>query len=346
MRGCPIPGSRQRARPRMARAFATRRPARGSSCAGRAPIARPAGPSFSPDGSRPIRRSARATTARGPRRPTSAGSAASSSSTATATPRRWVRRRSAAFLATWRCAATCRASTQNQAFSALLFLYRDVLGARARRPRRGACAPSARRACRSCSDARRGAARPAQLRGHARLMALAALRQRACACSSAAGCASRTSTSHRGEIIVRDGKGRKDRVTVLPARLARPLCAAPRARRRSAPARPGRWRRQRRAARRARPQVPERRPRVGAGSGSSRRRASYVDPRPARARRHHLHESVVQRAVRDRRARAPASPSRPPATPCATPSRPTCSRPATTSARSRSCSATATSRRR
>ncbi len=71
----------------------------------------------------------------------------------------------------------------------------------------------------------------------------------------------------RHEITVRDGKGRKDRLTVLPARLARPAARPPRARRAPSPRRRRGPRRLRRAARRARAQVPERQPRVGLAVG-------------------------------------------------------------------------------
>ncbi len=58
-------------------------------------------------------------------------------------------------------------------------------------------------------------------------------------------------------------------------------------------------------------------------------------------RRHHLHESVLQRAATDAVRRA-GSPSVPAPTRCATRSRPTCSRTATTSWPSRSCWGTGT----
>lgn len=113
------------------------------------------------------------------------------------------------------------ASTQNQALSALLFLYREVLGiqlpwmeavVRAKRPRR---LPSVL----SVAEVRRLLA---MLEGRAWLMAsllygtgmrlMECLRLRVKDVDFA-----------RGEILVRDGKGGKDRRTVLPRTLEEPL---------------------------------------------------------------------------------------------------------------------------
>jgi integron integrase len=110
------------------------------------------------------------------------------------------------------------ASTQNQAFSALLFLYREVLGRelaglaevpRARRPERLPVVLSREEV----------AVVLGHLRGTPWLMASlmygSGLRLLEC-------CHLRVKDVDcvRFEILVRDGKGRKDRVTVLPARLA------------------------------------------------------------------------------------------------------------------------------
>ena len=115
------------------------------------------------------------------------------------------------------------ASTQNQAFSALLFLYREVLGRelagldkvpRARLPERLPVVLS--------RDEVLGVL--GRMRGTPRLMASlmygAGLRLLEC-------CRLRVKDVDfaRQELIVRDGKGRKDRVTVLPARLLPPLSA-------------------------------------------------------------------------------------------------------------------------
>jgi integron integrase len=113
------------------------------------------------------------------------------------------------------------ASTQNQAFSALLFLYRDVLGrqlagleevARAKRPERLPLV-LAREEIHAVLR---------QLRGVPWLM---------CALMYGAGlrllecCRLRVKDIDliRHEVTVHDGKGRKDRATVLPARLCEPL---------------------------------------------------------------------------------------------------------------------------
>lgn len=113
------------------------------------------------------------------------------------------------------------ASTQNQALSALLFLYREVLGiqlpwmeavVRAKRPRR---LPSVL----SVAEVRRLLA---MLEGRAWLMAslLYGTGMRLMECLRLrvkdVDCA-------RGEILVREGKGGKDRRTVLPRTLEEPL---------------------------------------------------------------------------------------------------------------------------
>lgn len=113
------------------------------------------------------------------------------------------------------------ASTQNQAFSALLFLYREVLGKeiagledvpRAKRPIR---VPLVLTPEEVQAVLRR-------LRGAPQMMAWlmygAGLRLLEC-------CRLRVKDVDfaRGEIAVRDGKGRRDRRTVLPTRLDEPL---------------------------------------------------------------------------------------------------------------------------
>ena len=113
------------------------------------------------------------------------------------------------------------ASTQNQAFSALLFLYREVLNReleglqgvpRAKRPERVPLVLS------------RGEIGQilARLEGSPRLMAAlmygSGLRLLECARLRV-----KDLDFDRREIVVRDGKGQKDRVTVLPAGLEQPL---------------------------------------------------------------------------------------------------------------------------
>jgi integron integrase len=113
------------------------------------------------------------------------------------------------------------ASTQNQAFSALLFLYREVLGqalpglddvVRAKRPVRLPLVLS--------RDEVQAVLR--QLQGVPWLMASlmygAGLRLLECVRLRV-----KDVDFARGELTVRDGKGQKDRMTVLPARLAEAL---------------------------------------------------------------------------------------------------------------------------
>jgi integrase len=138
----------------------------------------------------------------------------------------------------------------------------------------------------------------------------------------------------RREIIVREGKGNKDRVTVLPENLIAPL---------------------REQIERAR--VLHRKdlddglgavwlPDALAVKYPNAAKAwgwQYVFPSPGRStdprsgaqRRHHIYEQSVQRAVSLAAKRASTNPAR--RTCCATPSPRTCCRPATTSARCRNC---------
>ncbi len=184
------------------------------------------------------------------------------------------------------------ASTQNQAFSALLFLYRDVLGRelagldqvpRAQLPERLPVVLS------------RGevAAVLARMRGTPRLM---------CALMYGAGlrllecCRLRVKDVDvsRQEILVRDGKGRRDRVTVLPAQLAPTLRAhlerVERQHRADVEgnagyvALPG-------ALARKYPNAPREWPWQWVFPASR----IYADAATGERRRHHLHETVLQR---------------------------------------------------
>jgi integron integrase len=113
------------------------------------------------------------------------------------------------------------ASTQNQALSALLFLYRRVLGRDLEwlgdfeRPERPPRLPVVL----TSGEVR---ALLSQLQGVPRLMASllygSGLRRLEC-------CRLRVKDIdlERREIVVRDSKGRKDRTTILPARLVKPL---------------------------------------------------------------------------------------------------------------------------
>ena len=193
------------------------------------------------------------------------------------------------------------ASTQNQALSALLFLYRNVLArelpwmdeiVRAKRPQRLPVVLSREEV----------AALLREMKGVGHLMASllygSGLRLLEC-------CRLRVKDIDllRGEITVRDGKGGKDRMTLLPTRLSAPITAhlqhvraqhgrdlanalgsveLPAALERKPPHAPFEWGWQW--------VFPATRFYSDAGSG--------------RRRRHHLHESVLQRAVHEAAIRA------------------------------------------
>ncbi|MEQ1871894.1 MAG: integron integrase [Vicinamibacterales bacterium] len=188
------------------------------------------------------------------------------------------------------------ASTQNQALSAILFLYEVVMGqrlpwmhdiVRAQRPVRLPVVLSRDEVARLLG----------QLRGTVWLMAAlmygSGLRLMECA-------ELRIKDLHpdRGELVVRDGKGGKDRVTMLPGTLRGPLAehqarvkgqhdadlsaglgavALPGALRLKYPRAPFEW----------------------AWQWVFPATRMYVDSETRERRRHHLHESVVQRAVKE-----------------------------------------------
>jgi integron integrase len=186
------------------------------------------------------------------------------------------------------------AGTQNQAFSALLFLYREVLGQeleglanveRAKRPIRVPLVLS------------RGEV--AAILGHlygpqwvmASLMYGSGLRVLECAALRV-----KDVDLERGELTVRDGKGRKDRITLLPTRLKQPLR--------------GRleYVQQRHAAERAEgggyvplPEALERKYPSAAWSIGWQwvfpAARQHLDPQ-GRRRRYHVHETVIQRAFK------------------------------------------------
>ena len=234
------------------------------------------------------------------------------------------------------------ASTQNQALSAILFLYRQVLG----RPigEFGQITP-ARRPERLPTVLTRDEVRSvlAQLDGTTWLMASllygSGLRLLECL-------RLRIKDVNFGQrhIIIRDGKGQKDRVTLLPRTAEGPLnrqidrvrdlhqrdldegfgrVFLPHALAEKYPGadRQFGWQYLFPAARRS------------------------TDPRSGIVRRHHASERALQRAVGGA-VRGAESSSPPVATRCAIASRPTSSSPATISAPSRSCSATMTCARR
>jgi integron integrase len=201
-----------------------------------------------------------------------------------------------AFLARLAINGRVSASTQNQAFSALLFLYRDVIGTkltgletteRAKRPERLPVVLSTAEV-RAVLRHLRG-----RLLTMAMLMYGSGLRLLECARLRI-----KDIDFDRGEITVRDGKGRKDRVTVLPARVALRLRAHLEKVRR----------------------VHDGDLLTGAGSvampdalarkypSASREWAwqwvfpavrLYADLETGERRRHHVHESVLQRAFRE-----------------------------------------------
>ena len=188
------------------------------------------------------------------------------------------------------------ASTQTQALSALLFLYRDVLGrelawidgiVRARRPKRLPVVLT-REEVRAVLE---------ELQGTPRLMALllygAGLRLLECARLRI-----KDLDLTSNQLVVRAGKGDRDRVTLLPAAakggLARHLEIARRQHQEDLKGGAG-W-----------VELPgglgRKYPQAGRAWGwqwvfpATR---SYVDRQTGERRRHHLHESVVQRAVKE-----------------------------------------------
>jgi len=188
------------------------------------------------------------------------------------------------------------ASTQNQASSAILFLYVEVLKrdlawldrvVRARRPLRVPVVLSRVEV----------AAILGRLAGDCWLMASlmygSGLRVAECAALRV-----KDVDLERGEVVVRDGKGRKDRRTVLPLTLQAPLAAhlALVKQQHEADGRAGR----------GSVALPD-------ALRSKYPRAAwewvwqwvfpatrfYLDPTTGEQRRHHLHQSVVQRAVKE-----------------------------------------------
>ena len=153
----------------------------------------------------------------------------------------------------------------------------------------------------------------------------------------------------RQVIVVRDGKGGKDRVVMLPRALEAAAARAAAARASPVAARPGPGPRRRLPAACAVGQVQARGRELGLVldlSGRGRRAATRAVRQGTAAHRHHIHEKRLQRDLKARRRARSASPSRPPCTPCAIRSPRTCCRPAPTSAPCRSCSAMPTSARR
>jgi integron integrase len=205
------------------------------------------------------------------------------------------------FLSHLATTARVSASTQNQALSAILFLYREVLGVeperleglvRAKRPVRLPVV-LAREEVRALLE---------QMRGETRLMASllygSGLRLLEC-------CTLRVKDLDldRLEIRIRDGKGRKDRVSMIPAALrsslreqigrVRDLHAADLARGRGSVALPD-------ALDRKLPRAS----RELAWQWLFPAARTYRDHASGIERRHHLHETVLQRAVKEAAHRA------------------------------------------
>lgn len=213
-----------------------------------------------------------------------------------------------AFLSHLATARGVSASTQNQALAALLFLYSAVLGmplprladvTRAKRPRRLPTVLT-RAEARAVLDALGASVAPGGspyalvgvLLYGSGLRLLEALQLRIKDVDLA-----------RGELLVRSGKGGKDRVTVLPTTAAGPL-AGHLARVRALHVRDL-------AAGGGRVALPGALARKLPGAAASwswqwvfPASSRYVDPATGERVRHHLHESAVQRAVRDAAVRA------------------------------------------
>jgi integron integrase len=198
----------------------------------------------------------------------------------------------AGFLAHLASKGRVSASTQNQAFSALLFLYREVLGRelagledtpRAKRPVRVPLVLSREEVNTVLRHVRGTPWLMTSLMYGAGLRLLECCRLRVKDVDLA-----------RGEITVHDGKGRKDRLTVLPGRLAEPIRAhLERVRRQHLADVAGNA---------GFVALPDALGRKYPGAGrewawqwvfpASR---LYLDPASGERRRHHVHETVVQR---------------------------------------------------
>lgn len=215
------------------------------------------------------------------------------------------------------------ASTQRQASSALLFLYREVLEIPVEIPS-GVVRPGRRRKLPTVLSREEVALVLAEMRGTAHLAA-GLLYGSGLRLGEGLELRVKDLSFDRGEITVRGGKGGHDRTTMLPRALATDLRRQlERTRERHvADLKEG-------AGWVAMPHALARKmPRAAKESAwqflfpATRR---YTDPETGQRRRHHLHETAVQREV-SRAGRKTALP----ATPSDTPSLPTCSRTGTTS---------------
>ena len=188
------------------------------------------------------------------------------------------------------------ASTQNQTLSAILFLYKVVIGrrlawmneiVRAQRPRSAAGSAIPRGSC----FIARAAAWSSVVDGVAHVRGRTPV-ARVCRATG------KDLSFDRGELMIRDGKGGKDRVTMLPATLKHALTDHLKrvkeqhdgdlAAGRGAVALPG-------ALQSKHPTAS----REWAWQWVFPATRFYVDRTTGERRRHHLHESVIQRAVKE-----------------------------------------------
>ena len=186
------------------------------------------------------------------------------------------------------------AATQNQALSALLFLYREVLGVdlpwldnvtRAKKPQRlpTVLSPAEVTAVLERMEGTHGLMARLLYGTGMRLMECVRLRVK-------------DLDFGQREIMIRDGKGAKDRVTVLPERLVQPLAAHLEKRRRLYD--------DDRAEGKAEVWLPDALAKKYPNSASQWGwqyvfcSGSYsIDPRSGRTRRHHMDEKLLQRAM-------------------------------------------------
>jgi len=188
------------------------------------------------------------------------------------------------------------ASTHTQALSAIVFLYKQVLELPFEHVGAAWCAQQGHDACPWCSAPTRWPACSPSC-GALRTSSLPCSTAPACACSSVAPFASKDVDLDRHELTVRRGKGAKDRRTMIPAQLFGLLEAQLEA---------ARGQHARDLANDVRVQVPEA---LGRKFPSAERDVrwrwlfpatrTYRLPGTQISFRHHLHESVIQRAIKE-----------------------------------------------
>jgi integron integrase len=200
-----------------------------------------------------------------------------------------------AFLSSLATESRVAASTQNQALAALLFLYQEVLGqslpwmgdlVHAKRPAHVPVVLTPAEAVSLLAGLTGPTAVVGGLLYGAGLRLLEALRLRV-----------KDVDFERHEIIVRRGKGQKDRHTVLPGKLVDPLrdhLDVVRERHRADVDEGGGFVELPEALRRKYPSAPKEWPWQWIFPASR----TYVDATTGETRRHHLHETVVQKEIR------------------------------------------------